>query len=493
MARDRVLKYASLLISSFYTINTLSVIFPFSIHHDSLCNLYSSSLGKGGYAGGLIAGFYALNDLLINTCNVKILFLARLYPTFSWLLYVLSLIFFYRSIANSLPQTGSEIAFLYYMLILTPTIWLRLNAAPQTLGFLLSIYILALLARTIRRYSFIKVLFLSLSYLALSLSHPLTPLLLMPGIFSIVVLMYPWGGLLRAFKKALKVVILFLLPYLAILIFKSEYFYGYFSLALSSAGRQALGGSLARTSSHLLRIPYVTWMGPKIEAKYLYINEIYVFCIGLLLLYSLILLLIYNRRGSLALLIWISILSSIAVVFFINPFLSKFLSRPLLFLSLPLGLTFSSAFGSLFKGGKKSMICIMLTACIGSVSLLGLYRAYYYYGAFDIPTYSQIMAHKWLVAHIRRGIISVDALIPVVNYGSIKGDCVMIKVAGRVPSIKKLLSANYFLITQQMVTYTSFKASTIYSLLGKVERGSIYVRSRVYTNGYAKVYETWRS
>jgi len=485
LASAPILRYLATLISSFYTINTLSVIFPYCIHHDSIGNLYLSAIGKGGYAGGSIAGFYAFNGLLINLCNLKVLMMARIYPTFSWALYILSLYFLYESLAPYLPREASLEAFLFYVLVLSPTFWFRLNAAPQTIGMVLSIFALALFVKALSAHNLALWSLFSITYLALMLTHPLTPLFLVPALVAVQVLVHESINVLNFIKYSLKYVFPLFLPYLALLIYKAEYFYPYFyHLKPPLKFPSTLGISC-------YKMPYVTWMAPGAPSKYLFLNLLYIAYLALTLFLSLIVAWRRSPNFGLTSLIWLGALLAVLLIF-LTPFFSKFLSRPLLFLSLPLGLIFSVALGPIFGVNRLNFIKILLIVSLVSISVLGLYRAYYYYGAFDIPTPTQVEAHKWLMTHVKNKVVSVDAFLHTVDYALNEGN--VIKLAGRIANIGRLLSAHYSMITQQMRTYTSFEAGKFYPLtkLGALERSELAFRGKVYENDHVRIYRTWR-
>ena len=485
LASAPTLRYLAMLTSSFYTINTLSVIFPYCIHHDSIGNLYLSAIGKGGYAGGIIAGFHALNGLLINLCNLKVLPLVKIYPTFSWILYVLSLYLLYESLAPYLPTGASLEAFLFYVLVLSPTLWLRLNAAPQTIGMIFSVFALALFVRALSAHKLVYWSLFSITYLVLLLTHPLSPLFLIPALVVVQVLVCRPINVLSFIKYSLKYVLPLLLPYFALLTYKAEYFYPYFyHVRLSFKFPSAL-----RISYY--RIPYITWMVPGVPVKYLFLNLLYVTYLAILLLSSLIVAWRRNFNFGLASLVWVGALLAVVPIF-LTPYFSKFLSRPLLFLSLPLGLIFSTALGPTFRASRLSFIRALLVIGLILISVLGLYRAYYYYGAFDIPTPTQVEAHKWLMNHVKNKVVSVDAFLHTVDYALNEGNS--IKLAGRIASIERLLSAHYSMITQQMRTYTSFEEGKPYPLtkLGELERSELAFRGEVYENDHVRIYRTWR-
>ncbi|HEC86385.1 MAG TPA: hypothetical protein ENI49_00705 [Thermoplasmatales archaeon] len=482
-ASSNKVKYLSIILLSFYTIITLTVIEPYGRMHDSIANIYDSQLVvdgnlEAGY-GGDFPGFYLLIGILIKITNINPWSLSRIFPVIFLIIYISFLFVLFQNIGKKIKNIRSyELPlFLYFMLVFSPTIWLRMNPAPQTIGYLLFILTSIILIK--RRDNIYFFFLFYLTYLVMVMSHPLTPILSIPGFIAIIYLETEEKGWFHDISYTLKnfsknIIISIIVIYLSWIVYRAE---GIF--------RQAYG-LIEEAIKYEREIPMVTQNAPGTEF-YTHLNVIY-----LLILFSFLLFCYFqsskSRNGKM-----VTIWGLAMTPLFIINFGYRFFSRPLLFLSVPMGLIFTDSDRHLSSIDKKKISTFFIIFLV-LLSALGTYRSQYYDNALDRPTLSEIRSNNFVALNVKKAVVATAFNLPYDEWGN--------QVEFSLPKIRlnrididpksiyrRLYHADTVIISQQLVNYAVFFEGKPYNdtALFLVEQ-DLNQAFKIYDNGYDRVY-----
>lgn len=170
-----------------------ALLLPFGKFHDSDRNLVTSLAvidGRGTEVyGGAYPGFWTFAGLLARATDADPWAFVRLFPLLVTLLYLALAVLLARGLARGGdgPEGAWTGAVVAGLLVLGPLVWIRNNLAPEALGFALGLLVLYAAARERGTASLIV---FAVAALAVVVSHPLSPLLLLPGV--LVLVLFPW-------------------------------------------------------------------------------------------------------------------------------------------------------------------------------------------------------------------------------------------------------------------------------------------------------------
>ncbi|MEA3202050.1 MAG: hypothetical protein QOE90_3478 [Thermoplasmata archaeon] len=388
VARRPSLRVAGTLASIVAATLPVCLLLPYGKFHDSPNNLLASIVTIHGgttllYQGGF-PGFWILTGYLFDASGLDPWVFSRLFPLGVMVVYVgtfeLLIAGLFREESRDAGWGRAEAAGALLLLVVGQLIWMRNNLAPETIGFALSMVLVYLLVR--RRDSLWFLAMFAITALALIASHPLSPLLVLPGVL-VALVEYPRsqkkGIVARLFQAPFEnVLLIFLILYLAWILYESGWIVGHavglVSEALTSE-REVTG--ITRV------IPGSEWVG---IAKA-------VFFVGMAAWLALPLIKLRRDRFLRTSLLWIALMGPI----FVAALGGRFFSRPLLFVLVPISLAAAWLVGrTLLRPSNLAWLSLgfALLVVVGTVSTG-------YVESYDRVTTSELQAYSYAYANER--------------------------------------------------------------------------------------------
>ncbi len=373
-ARSDAARYVASLVIAGYFWLTIPVIFPLGYMHDSARNVVASA--RSLYPGGAFPGFTLFARGLIETSGVTPQAVDRFFPALAFLVYT-SLLAGLCCRLRQLMRLQHDIGplVLYAMAVLGSAFNLRLNAAPQTLGYMLFLYVIVLLLKPDDpRGSFLSVLAL----IAMVISHPISPLLAVAGLYGILYLnrRFDWRSVVPSF------VMLALVVYTAWVMYRAGW-------VLTSAIR-ILRGAAGQTKP----IPIAGFHAVPRMATYLLIDHVLLAGALAVLLAALLLVLHACPRIALACLLWGALLTPVFALLYGS---HDFLDRVLLFAILPAVIVFAVAYTPVLAGTRLlASRRLALGAVLITLGLLSAATSYFYTADVDRVTAAEIAAQHYV-------------------------------------------------------------------------------------------------
>jgi hypothetical protein len=371
-------KATALGVIGLYFIGTMGVIYEYPIMHDSLnnvTNLASVAEVSGPY-GQSYAGFPVLIAWLKTVSGLEAEEIARLFPLGMLLLYWLVLgmmAVLWRKII--LTSTFSVFLFVFFVLVFGDSFYLRINASPQTLAYLLHLVALALMPLSNR--SILIKIFLLVTFAVIIMTHPVTPLLALPGLITLGIFsgQFEWRKLMLALQSAL----VFMVAYLTWTLYQAGW-------VLSNAVKFLFAA--LDTEKIIPIVGYTYKSNPELEA-YLFWHRILL--IAALAVLAVCYLLLFRSRTWKFTSLWGLAFLPAFVVFYSA---SEFFDRILLFAIIPCAVVFAEGITKIHYRWTKIRWAIV--SLLIALSLLSGLVSYFSIGAVDRITTDEIEAVKYI-------------------------------------------------------------------------------------------------
>ena len=189
-------KILSMLVLGLITIGTLSIIEPFGRLHDSWQNIATSKIIYD--AGALNFGHeyvrsYPLQYLIFGTIleitGMSVRDLVRFTPIFMMIAYLSGLILIIKSLSSLFKLNGEDvwnitsISFLFLSVFGLSLLGLRINAAPQSISFILFFYFIFVFLKNGVQWRILSI-FLSLSII---MAHFITPIVMISAFLCFII------------------------------------------------------------------------------------------------------------------------------------------------------------------------------------------------------------------------------------------------------------------------------------------------------------------
>ncbi len=470
------------LIFTFSTIS-LALIEPFGRMHDSAVILRDSLAAVGGNLGVAYGGdfplAYVFLGILQTVAPLGPWAWSRLFVAVSVGIYLILAIALAKSVfvrnTGERSSRRSDYQALGFVLFFAAFSWflqLRINPAPQTIGFLLFLVLLLAVVRTPASRRFF--VFFTLLYFAVLLSHPLSAILAFPGIFAMLYLRisrthtaYRRPRVLLASLTSTEIV-------LAAVIFWAWIVY-------------RAGGLITYASDLFQRIlaaervvPTITTNTPA-AAVFAQLNLLFLVLLGAALLVS-----VYVGRKSRSVgiaLIWGAFLLPVGFLLFGAPFFP----RIFLFMAVPTALVFAAGFGKM--AGLHRKLRWIPTTLLASLLILGVLVSYYHDSALDRSTLGELRAYEFA---FEKGIgtIWVDGLqVPFNEQGLPFSPHPIVGSTRGTMDMQDLGDSEIVPITQQMENYAAVIEGKVVEETSVAQtRAQLQEWNMIYDNGFSTVF-----
>lgn len=375
-ARNNAPRYTAALVIAGYFWLTIPVMFPLGYMHDSARNVVATAGAL--YPGAAFPGFTLFIRALVEVTGVTPQAINRFFPALAFLVYVsllTGLCYRLRQLTRLQHDIGPLL--LYSVAILGSAFNLRLNAAPQTLGYMLFLFVIVLLIKPgDPKGSFLSVLAL----IAMVISHPISPLLAVAGLYGILYLTrrFDWRSIVPGF------VVLALVMYTTWVLYRANW-------VLTAAIR-----ILEEATGQERPMPIAGFHAVPRLAVYLLIDHVLLAGALAALLAALLLVLRSQPRIARACLLWGAIL---APAFALLYGAQDFLDRVLLFAIVPAVVVFAVAYTPVLAETRLlAPARVALTAVLMALGLLSATTSYFYTANVDRVTGREITTQRF-VAH----------------------------------------------------------------------------------------------
>lgn len=371
-------RVAAICLLALYFNATLAFVCPYTVMHDSIVNtlLFPTSSGVQQPYSISYNGFSGLVFWVEGMGAIDPWQMARFFPVGMIVIYLLSIgmiVVSWRGIILSSARSSGLFAFFFF--VLSGPFYLRINASPQTIGFaafLVALGLLPLAARSIPMK-----LALLVAFATMIISHPLTPLLAIPGIATVAMSSNDFSK--EQLKKAAGLISLFLISYATWTLYRANWI-------LSNSIKVVLN---ATTEDKPLPIVNTTII-PQVE-NYILMNR--VFLIALLAVLAIGYCLLWRTKTWYFVSAWGL---AFAPAFVILLGYHDFFDRVMLFMLIPCAIVFAEAGERLCQSASR--LKRPAAALIISLTLLSAAVSYFWLGAVDRVTQDEIDAVRYLAA-----------------------------------------------------------------------------------------------
>jgi hypothetical protein len=371
-------RLVAIVVLAWYFIATLSFIYPYPIMHDSIVNtlLFPQQASVQERYSTSYGGFGAVVAWLQHTGALSPWVIARFFPVGMTLLYLLAIgligLSWHKRILSS---TRSWYLFAFFIFVFANPFYLRINAAPQTIGFIAFLVALGLVPLSARSIPVKVALLLALG--AMIVSHPITPLLALPGL--IVIALSTSDAPAGRIKRVYELIGLFLVGYIAWTLYRADWL-------LTNAVQIVFNA--AKDEKH---IPIVNSPVIHVIDNYLLMNR--VFLVALLLVLAAGYFSLWRSRAWYLVTGWgLSFAPAFGLFFSYR----DFFDRILLFALVPCALVFAEAGERLCQ--RRPRLKVLAGALIMALALLSASVTYFWIGAVDRVTQTEIDAAQYLAA-----------------------------------------------------------------------------------------------
>jgi hypothetical protein len=361
-----------------YFIATIAFIYPYAVMHDSIANVLlfpSGERGEGLYSTSY-SGLGSAVAWIEHLGNFDPWEIARFFPVGMGLLYLLSvglLVYSWRGRILSSATACSLFSFFFFAF--GAAFYLRINAAPQTLGYLMFLIAIGLLPLSSRSVLLKAALLLALA--AMIISHPITPLLATPGLA--VVAASSNGISATQVKRAIGLVGTFLVGYATWLLYRADWI-------LSRAIKVVFDAF--ETDKNL---PLVNSRSISEIADFVLLYRI--FLVLLIALLAIGYISLWRTRSWYFVTAW-GVAFSPAFVIFLS--YRDFFDRILLFLLVPCAIVFAEAGARLCRSFPR--LKVPAAAVVTVTTMLSAAVSYFWIGAVDHVTRDEVDAARYLAA-----------------------------------------------------------------------------------------------
>ncbi len=365
-------------LTAFYFIATISFMYPYAVMHDSINNtiIFSQGAEVINTYGQSYAVFGSLIAFILHVSGSDSWTLARFFPvgmTIGYLLTLGLIIVTWRDRFFSSPS--SSLMFLFFFFVFGDVFYLRINASPQTLGFLLFLIALGLIPVASRSIWLRALLLLDLAVIIIL--HPTTPLLALPGLIIATFVVTDMGK--GSIQKTLAFAGTFLIGYAAWTMYRADWIF-------TQAVRVVLTAFQEEKRLPIVDSPVV----PQIES-YVVLHRILLVALLIILLLSFLSL--WRTKIWYFILIWGCALFPAFLLFFSY---RDFFDRVLLFALFPCAILFAEAWERFWGRFSPGKIRISIVFLLASLVFLAASVAYFGIGAVDRVTQGEVAALQYL-------------------------------------------------------------------------------------------------
>lgn len=372
------LKLASLVVLAFYYITTISFIYKYPVMHDSILNvqnLITPEKTSGPY-GQSYWGFSILITWIEKIGGQDPWIVARFFPAGMAILYFLILVMIgilWRK--TILTSNLSGLFFVLFIFVFGETFYLRINASPQTVGFFLFLIMLGLIPLSTRSIWF-KV-FVFITMFAVILTHPITPLLALPGLLTVGLFSGPVD--LKRLWLIIQTTGVFLVGYITWTLYQANW-------VLVNAVKYIVDAFQTEKITPIVGYSYT----PQADLEnFLFWHRILI--IALLVLLAVAYITLFKSKTWQFVTVW--------GLFMLPPFLllftaKNFFDRILLFSLVPCAIVFGEAAANIFFRFTKFRIPV--STLIIFLAVLSAYTSYFGIGAVDRITQDEVEASQFI-------------------------------------------------------------------------------------------------
>jgi hypothetical protein len=370
-------KIIAVVILMIYFVATLSIIFDYPVMHDSVINTaYFPDLQRNsGPYGKTYLGMGIVLDIVRLTTRGDSLQIAHYFPVGVGILYLLILGLFYYSWKGILFSSFLSFGlFALFFIVFGETFYLRFNASPQTIAYLLFLFSLSIVPLT-NKSIWVRILLL-ITILMMIITHPVSPLLSLPAIGAAIVLVDKQNN--RSLTHAIEFLLLVVVGYLAWTLFMGDWII-----------RQAVNVMQSAMSTEKI-IPIVN------GATYISQIKDYVFWHRILLVSLLILLFtLYLITFRTKVWVFVTAWGIMLLPAFLLLFSYKdFFDRILLFGLIPCAIIVGEGGQKIITHFQKAKI--PAAGLLTILALLSAYISYFFIGAVDRVTADEVEANRYI-------------------------------------------------------------------------------------------------
>jgi hypothetical protein len=366
------------ILTAFYFIGTISFMYPYAVMHDSIINAIVFPQGSAlvNPYGQSYAVFGSLIAFILHISGSDPWSVARFFPVGMTVGYLLTLGLIIATWRDHLfSSTGSALMFLFFFFVFGDVFFLRINASPQTVGFLLFLVAIGLIPVASRSIWLRGLLLLDLAVIIVL--HPTTPLLALPGLM--VATLVASGTEKGSVQKTLGFAGTFAISYAAWTMYQADWIF-------SRAVRVVLSAFTEEKRLPIVDSPVI----PQIEA---YVTLHRTILIALLIVLLLSYLSLWRTRIWSFITIWgLSLIPAFLLFFSYR----DFFDRVILFALFPCAIAFSEAWERLWGRFRSWKIRVPSAAVMICLVLLAASVAYFSIGAVDRVTQGEVAALQYL-------------------------------------------------------------------------------------------------
>jgi hypothetical protein len=424
---NRAQKIVALVVLMVYFICTISIIFELPIMHDSAINTAYSPTSRGSFAqyGSSYLGMGIILTIIQAAFGSNSMQIAHFFPVGVGIVYLLILGLFYYSWRGILFSSFfSFCLFALFTFAFGETFYLRINASPQTIGYLCFLFSLSIVPLA-NKSIWLRVLLL-LSITLMIVTHPVSPLLSIPALGASIFLVDRRDNI-PVFHTA-EFLILILVGYLAWTFFMGDWIV-----------KQAVLVVLNALETEKI-IPIVGSMAINLVQinNYVFLHRILL--ISLLGILAALYLITFRSKAWMFATAWgIALLPGFVILFSYK----DFFDRIILFALIPCAIIFGEGSQRLISRFPK--IQIIAGGLLIGLVLLSAYVSYFLIGAVDRITTDEVEAYKY--------ISSINLPLKVYANGfnlPTPPNIKMIQTTRGIIDINQALAADVILITKQM-------------------------------------------
>jgi len=469
-----------------FVFGALVIIEPLGGFHDSISNLY---LAQGFLSGNLrsanvpyvfdFPGAYAFLGILLSVSGLDVWTLSRIFPIVAFAVYAPS---FLALGTRFVPPRFGKTFPLYMAIAFAGLFSLRINPAPVTIAALVLVNLAVTLTKPRANTAAMRALAIIL-ILAITITHPLTPFLILPLVF--------FFGDSQDWRRIGRGGVGLAVTSAALFVAWIAFLGGYtFETGVRLLATALSGESPESTGGFVI-------VGPAAQTTFTWINRTYLVLAAVTI--AILLLMLIRTEWRRRTMVFLLISAPLSLVFYSIGFLTRFLSIESIVFALLLGYGFSIAIGG--RGSpsqtanslpmqpqvlrKKRAIALLTATLIIATSVLGLVVAYPQQSAFDRQTFTERAGFAFLASYTFSGTIYA---------GGIGGDPVL---GSRIAAgywggmnTTSALKQTYILVTDQIANSFVLIQQRDYAntTLGMVEQELELSWQEVYDNGNARLY-----
>ncbi|HEU5014604.1 MAG TPA: hypothetical protein VFT66_18915 [Roseiflexaceae bacterium] len=364
------------LVLGWYFVATIAFIYPYTVMHDSIANtlLFPGSESYQRAYSDSYNGFGTLVAWVERLSGIDPWTIARFFPVGMTLVYLLTLgliMVTWRGRLLSSPLACALFALFFFAF--GDAFYLRINAAPQTIGFVAFLITIGLLPLASHSLWLKGATLLALA--AMIISHPVTPLLAVPGLVIVTASMGKTNA--TQIRRALELAGTFLVSYITWTLYRAEWI-------LSRAAGTIMSAFTQEKSLPIVDTPLIYQVD-----TYMLLHRI--FLIALLVVLAASYATLWRTRVWYIVTAWgIAFVPGFALLFSYH----DFFDRILLFMLVPCALVFAEAGARLCRSLPK--LKVPAAALVMALVLLSASISYFSIGVIDRVTQDEVEATQYL-------------------------------------------------------------------------------------------------